>query len=362
MKELLDLVRPAIRELSAYSVPMPEGIKVKLDANEHPYALPEDVVEALGRGLERVSLHRYPRADGAPLRQTIAKEHGLSPAQIVLGNGSDELIQLICTTFARPRTGQKQAVVLFPTPTFSVFSIATSAIGARWVGVEMGLDFQVDATALEERIQQERPNVVFLARPNNPTGVHWHDDEFLQLVSSCPDVLFVSDEAYAGYGATSVIDSLDACENLLVLRTLSKIGLASLRVGYLAGAPQLCAEVDKVRSPYNVGSLNLFAAEFLLTQHKALLQARCDEVVKERSRVGESLLRAGLQPYPSEANFLLFRVPVEGRATTLWRHLCARGVLVRNLDSGLTQGCLRVTIGTPSENDSFMAALESFGG
>jgi histidinol-phosphate aminotransferase len=357
------LVRDELRATEAYEVPHPGGITAKLDANELPWALPDAVASELGRELATVPMHRYPAPDQPELRALLAGELGLAPAQVLLGNGSDEIIQLLVCCFARPRAGQHSATIAFPSPTFTLFRAAALAAGCEPVEipVQPEEDFALDPDALDRVVRARRPNLVFLARPNNPTGTLWPSSTVLELARAHPDVLVVSDEAYSAYAGDGMVDRLAEAPNLLVMQTLSKIGLAALRVGLLAGAPGLVAEVNKVRSPYNVGALNQRAALWLLRHHRPLLAARCAQVVRERDRVARALAALpGVRPFTSHANLVLFRIgaPGDGRATAVWEELCRRGVLVRCLDRpGPLAGCLRVTIGTPAENDAFVAGL-----
>ena len=360
---LQELVRDELRATTAYEVPHPEGITAKLDANELPWPLPPALADELGRELAAVPLNRYPDPDQPALRALLAGELGLAPEQVLLGNGSDEIIQLLVACFARPRAGRPRATIAYPSPTFTLFRTAAMAAGCDTVEIPLDpeQDFALDPAALDRAVRAHRPNLVFLARPNNPTGTLWPSSTAVELAGAHPDVLVVSDEAYAAYAGDGMASRLGEAPNLLVMQTLSKIGLAALRVGLLAGHPALVAEVNKVRSPYNVGALNQRAALWLLRHHRSLLAARCAEVVRERDRVAAALgAMPGVRTFSSQANLVLFRIgtPGDGRATEVWRELCRRGVLVRCLDRpGPLSGCLRVTIGTPAENEAFLAAL-----
>lgn len=364
LEPLLALVRPALRRTRAYEVPHPHGIEVKLDANELPFALPEEVTAELARDLAQVQVHRYPDPDHAALRAELARGLGLDPAWLLLGNGSDEIIQLLVSCFAQARPGGERAGVAFPSPTFGVFRVAALAAGADPIAIPLDpeADFALDAGAVTRCLTERRPNIVFFARPNNPTGTLWPSALVAEVARAHPDTLIVSDEAYSAYAGDGMIEQLAGLPNLLVMQTLSKIGMAALRVGYLCGAPALLREVNKVRGPYNLGALNQRAALWLLKNHRALLASHCAEVVSERGRLAAALAELpDLRVFTSQANLLLFRVgrPGDGRATRAWHALCGRGVLVRNFDgtSGPLAGCLRVTIGTPAENDRFLAAL-----
>lgn len=356
-----DIVREELRGLAPYAIPKPPAIRAKLDANENPYPLPPAVAAALGAHLAGVALHRYPDGHATELRQLIAAEHGCDPAQLVLGNGSDELITLLLDVFARPRAGRARPAVAYPVPSFVVYRIAALGRGFTPVEIPLRADFTLDVDAVEVAVARERPNVIFFALPNNPTGTMWPMAEVAALAERHPDVLVISDEAYCAYSGETLLARVPRQKNLVVMRTLSKIGLAALRVGYVVAHPEVAAALEKIRPPYNVGSVNQSAAVFLLGQHRATLDAAVRAVVAERERVVEALGHfAGITAFPTRANLVLIRagVPGDGRATALWHELASKGVLVRNFDRpGPLSGCLRVTIGTREENDLFLAAL-----
>jgi histidinol-phosphate aminotransferase len=356
-----DLLREELRELQPYAIPHPPGIRAKLDANESPHPLPPDVAAALGAHLAGVALHRYPDGHASELRRLVAAENGCDPEQLVFGNGSDELITLLLDVFARPRPGQPRPAVAYPVPSFVVYRIA--ALGRGFTPVEMPLrdDFTLDVAAADDAFARLHPNVAFFALPNNPTGTLWPLADVLALAARHPEVMVVADEAYFAYSGETLLAELPRHPNLVVMRTLSKIGLAALRVGYLVAHPRVSAALEKIRPPYNVGAVNQAAAAFLLTNHRAVLDAAVRDVVAERERVFAALGGApGLVAFPTRANLILIRAgtPGDGRATALWHELAARGVLVRSFDRpGPLSGCLRVTIGTREENDLFLAAV-----
>lgn len=358
-----DLLRPAIRDLHAYEVPKLPGIEVKLDANESPYALPEDARVELGRRLAEISVNRYPDPRTTPLRELLAREYRVDPNALLFGNGSDEIIQILISCLARPREGRDVACILFPTPTFSVFRIFATTLGVETVGVPTRDDFTLDMSAMRAALRDARPNIAFFARPNNPTGTLWSGDDVLALAGEFPDTLFVSDEAYGEYAKGSLVSSLESCPNLFIMKTLSKIGLAGLRVGFAIGDAALIAELDKARAPYNISSINQFAAHWVMSNHRDLLREQCANIVQERARVTEALARIdGLRVFPSEANLVLFRVGVagDGGGPALWSALAERGVLIRTFGStGPLADCLRVTLGTRDENDRFLVELSA---
>jgi histidinol-phosphate aminotransferase len=354
------LVREPLRAFPAYQVPHPHGITVKLDANELPFTLPPDRAAGLARVLGEVELNRYPDAEQSELRAEIARPLGVAPESLLLGNGSDEIIQFLVCCFARPRAGRERAAIAYPVPTFAVFRGAALAAGCEPVEIPLEEDFSLDFDRLDRALAESRPNLVFLARPNNPTGTLWPSRQVAEAARAHPDVLFVSDEAYSAFAGDSMI-GMSELSNLVVMQTLSKMGLAALRIGVLHAAPALLAEVDKVRMPYNVGSLNQRAALWVLRHCRDLLDQRCADVVRERDRLAAELARlAGVRAFSSHANLILFRVgqPGDRRATRVWEGMCERGVLVRSFDRpGPLAGCLRVTVGSSEENERFLTAL-----
>jgi len=339
-------VPEALRGTAAYHVPRPPNIVAKLDANELPYGLPEEIRARLGAALAEVALERYPDPGATALRALLAAEHGVAGDQLTFGNGSDELIAMLCNAFAGP--------ILYPSPTFVYYKLAAVARGLPTVEVPLTPRFELDEAAVHAAIARERPSVAFLALPNNPTGTLWRMALALELAAAHRDTVIVSDEAYAAYSGTTNLPALAAHPNLVVMRTLSKVGLAGLRVGYAISAPAVAHVLEKVRPPYNLSALDQRAAELMLAPDvRAWCTARAADVVAERARLAIALGRSG-EVFPSAANLLLVRF-ANARAT--WEKLAAAGVLVRLFDAGPLAGCLRITVGTPAENDRLLAAL-----
>lgn len=339
----------ALRGASAYHVPQPPNIRAKLDANELPHALPAELRAELGHALAEVALERYPDPRAAALRAIVAAEHGVAGDQVVFGNGSDELIALLCAGFAGP--------ILTPAPTFVYYRIAAVARGLPIVEVPLGARFELDEAAVRAAVAEHRPSVVFLALPNNPTGTLWRMAFARELAAAHPDTIVVSDEAYAAYaGDATSIPALAAHPNLVVMRTLSKIGMAGLRVGYTISAPAIARVLEKVRPPYNLSALDQRAAEVMLTRGRAWSRARAADVVAERERLAAALAARGeLEVFPSHANLILVRV---ADAAATWRRLADAGVVVRAFGAtGPLANCLRITVGTADENARLLAAL-----
>jgi histidinol-phosphate aminotransferase len=347
------LVRPEVRQMSAYHVPDPAGL-IKLDAMENPYSWPPALRDAWLAELRDVSLNRYPDPAARALVEELRRFFAI-PADynLLLGNGSDELIQMLALA-----VGGSGAVMLGVQPGFSMFRPIALATGMRFVGVPLRDDgFGLDVAALQQAIEQYEPRLAFLACPNNPTGNLFDEDDICAVIEAMPG-LVVIDEAYEVFAGQSFMHLLDRYPNLLIMRTLSKIGLAGLRLGLLIGAPAWLAELDKIRLPYNINVLTQASAAFALRQ-ATMLRQQAAAICAERERLQQAMSQLpGLRVFPSRANFILFRAPA-GRARPLQESLKAHGVLIKNLDGegGVLADCLRVTVGQPDENSAFLVAL-----
>jgi histidinol-phosphate aminotransferase len=365
-----------LRATAAYHVPQPPVVRAKLDANELPYALPAELRARLGAALAEVALERYPDPNARELRALLASQLGVAGDQIVFGNGSDETIGMLVAAFAAPRTGHEHAVgsarsarsadegrarpaaILYPSPTFVYYRLAAVAHGVEAIEVPLDARFELDEAAIEAAIETHRPSVVFLALPNNPTGTLWRMDFACELAARHRDIAVVSDEAYFAYCGRTNLAHLAAHPNLIVMRTLSKVGMAGVRLGFTVSSPAIAALLEKVRPPYNVSSLDQRAARFLLGEVGAWCEARAKDVVAERGRLATALAKLPrTEVFSSEANLLLVRFGAD-RATKIWQGLADRGVVVRNFDRpGPLAGCLRITVGTPEENQLLLSAL-----
>ncbi len=346
-----NLLRPEVLTLHAYHVPPASGM-IKLDAMENPYVLPQALRAEIARAVADAEINRYPDAGAHQLKGVIAKATNLPPGMdVLLGNGSDEIIQLLALAVAKPG-----AVLLSVEPSFVMYKMIATFVGMRYVGVPLAEDFSLDLDATLAAIERERPALVFLSYPNNPTGNLFDAEAVKRIIQAAPGLVVV-DEAYYAFASESFIPHLGRYDNLLVMRTFSKLGMAGLRLGFLAGPAAWLAQLEKLRLPYNVGVLPQLVAEKLLEHHEVLL-AQAERIKQERA----SLLAAldaveGVQTYPSEANFILFRV---AKATQVFEGLKQRGVLIKNLNGGhpALADCLRVTVGTPDENAKFVTALQ----
>jgi histidinol dehydrogenase len=342
-------VPEALRQTAAYHVPLPPRVIAKLDANELPYGLPPELRARLAAVLAEVPLERYPDPAARRLRAAVARRLGVDGAQLVFGNGSDELIAMLCAAFAAP-----PARVLYPVPSFVYYRLAAIARGVEPIEVPLGAGFELPEADVLYAVADRRPAVVFLALPNNPTGTLWRMGFALELAARHPDVVVVSDEAYAAYSGATNLPHLPAHANLVVMRTLSKLGMAGLRVGFTISSPAIAAVLERVRPPYNVSALDQAAAELLVDEAAGWCEARAGEVVAERGRLAAGLAAAGLEVFPSAANLVLVRCP---DARALWRRLAAAGISVRVFGPGPLADCLRITVGTPAETDALLAAL-----
>jgi histidinol-phosphate aminotransferase len=346
------VIREEIQALSAYHVADSTGL-VKLDAMENPYLLPDDMRAKVAELASQAALNRYPDPGARTLRERLKQTLG-APAgiDVLLGNGSDELIQLLALATHRPG-----AVLLSVEPSFVLYRMAAAFTGMTYVGVELDDRFDLDARALDAAIDERQPALVFLAYPNNPTGNLFDVDLVRRVIERAPGLVVV-DEAYHAFAGRSFLPELARHPNLLVMRTLSKIGLAGLRLGMLFGRPEWLAELDKVRLPYNINVLTQRVAEYALTRAD-VLEAQAAAIRQERARLAARLAACpGVAVYPSEGNFLLFRTR---QAAAVFAGLKARGVLIKRLDGSHPRlaDCLRVTVGTPEENARFLAALEA---
>jgi histidinol-phosphate aminotransferase len=343
-----DLVRPEILALKSYHVPDSEGM-VKLDAMENPYRLPESLRRELAEVLSRVELNRYPEPSPRKLRELITRKMNVPQGmEILLGNGSDELLQLATLALARPG-----AAMMYPAPTFVMYAMYATFFGLNAVPVPTRADFSLDTEAFLARMKEEKPALVFLSYPNNPTGVLYSEEDVTAVIRAAPGLVVV-DEAYHAFAGKSFMARLPEFPNLVVVRTVSKLGLAGIRLGYMAGRAQWIEQFDKVRSPYNVNVLTQAAASFLL-ERLDVLEEQAARIRADRDKLATALAALpGMKVYPSQANFILTQVPDSNRAFEALRR---QGVLVKNLNGPSMKNCLRITVGTPDENRILLNAL-----
>lgn len=346
------LLRPEVLALSAYPVQDSTGF-IKLDAMENPYRWPEDMIAEWLEALRPAAVNRYPDPVADRLRQALRVSNAIpDAAELMLGNGSDELIQIILMAVAGAN-----ATVLAPQPTFVMYRQIAVSLGLRFVGVDLQAeDFSLDREAMRAAIIEHQPKVIFLAYPNNPTGNAFAIDDVLEILRIAPGLVVV-DEAYAPFADDTFMPRLDDFPNLLVMRTLSKLGLAGLRLGFLVGHPSWIGQLDKLRLPYNINVLTQLTAEFALSK-PAVFDEQVRQIREDREQVAAYLRTLPVQVFPSQANFLTFRV-LGKNADEVFASLRDAGVLIKNLNpaAGLLRGCLRVTVGTLEENQRFTEAL-----
>lgn len=348
-------IRQDVQGMHAYAVQPSAGL-VKLDAMENPHRLPPALQVELGQRLGALAINRYPGVRIDTLREALAR-HAAMPAgcALMLGNGSDELISLLAMACDVPG-----AKVLAPLPGFVMYEMSARLQGLGFVGVPLTADFQLDAPAMLAAVREHRPALTFIAYPNNPTANLWDDAAIEAIVATAREHggLVVIDEAYQPFASRSWIDRLGRHENVLLMRTLSKFGLAGVRLGYLMGPAALIAEIEKVRPPYNVSVLNSETALFAL-EHAEEFARQAAVLRAERAALIEALaLLPGVRPYPSEANMVLVRVP---DAAAVFAGMKQRGVLVKNVSGlhPLLANCLRLTVGLPEENALMIDALKA---
>lgn len=347
-------IRPEVQSMRAYPVTPPwKGIKIELMEDNHldsPEAAPE-MRAALAKAVSEAAFNRYPDPAAPKLKAKLREKLGIAAHHgILLGAGSDEIISLVSQAIL---AGGGTALSL--EPSFAVFKNAALAVAGRFVGVSLNADFSLNLDATLDAIKREQPKLVWVVFPNNPTGNVYPDAAIEAIIKAAPGLVII-DEAYEPFAGRSWKDRLDEFPNVLVMRTLSKIGLAGVRLGYIFGAPEWINEIDKVRGPFNVGVLQQVAAEVLL-DHYSELQRHAKLMVAERERLFAALsAMPGVAPFPSAANFVLARF---ADAAAVFEALKARGILVRNLSAmhPLMAGTLRISVGTGPEMDALLAAL-----
>ena len=345
-----DLVRQEILGIQAYHVSDSGGM-VKLDAMENPYRLPPEMQSELGALLARVEINRYPDPTGRELREQLRQKMRVPDGmEVLLGNGSDDLIQMITLALAKPA-----AVVMYPDPTFVMYKLNAIFCGMKPVGVQSNPDFTLDTKAFLAAIREHNPALVFIAYPNNPTGALFEERDIEEIIRAA-NGLVVLDEAYHAFAQKSFMSRLAEFPNLVVMRTVSKLGLAGIRLGYLAGAPAWLQEFNKVRQAYNVNVLTQAAASYVLGKLD-VLEAQAARIRGERKSLGDGLSALpGVTVYPTAANFFLARVPDGPRS---FASLKSQGVLVRSFHGAhpMLSNCLRITVGTPDENRVLLSAM-----
>lgn len=351
MKTASDFIRDDIKSMSAYRIAdLPEGF-IKLDAMEspyHPFARFPELSNEWLRLIAQAQIHLYPNPAASGLQETLRKAFNIpESAAIALGNGSDELIQ--CMTLLVAQSG---ATMLAVEPSFVMYRHNAELYGMNYVGVPLNEDFTLDLPAVLSAIDKHQPALIFIAYPNNPTGVCFRREEVEAIIRAARGIVVV-DEAYGAFSRDSFLPQAGSIENLVVMRTISKIGFAGLRIGYAAGSPAVMGELAKILPPYNMNQLSLATAKFAL-QHHDVIQTTIDILKTERERVFNELSAIGrLKAFPSEANFITVRVP---DADALFNTLKENRILIKKLHGAhpLLAQCVRITIGSPEQNDAVL--------
>jgi histidinol-phosphate aminotransferase len=350
MKRLNSLVREEVKGQRAYPV-LDIRVRIRLDANENPYRLPPRLRRQFFTALRSVELNRYPEPGSAGIRKAYARHFGVEQDMILVASGSDEAIAILCTAVARPGSA-----VLIPTPTFPMYRITSRNSGCRVLEVPLDEQGDLNVEAMERRMKAERPAVTFLSYPNNPTGACFSAGRVERLIRVSPGLVVV-DEAYHPFSGRTFLPALARHDHLVVLRTLSKIGLAAARVGFLIGAPQLLEELNKVRLPYNMNAFSQVAAAFFL-EHEAAFREQTARVLRERDRLVRALRSIpGVRTWPTDANFIFFSC--NSRENDVYDTLLREGILVKMFGPPGAATGIRVTVGTRRENGEFLKLLRS---
>jgi histidinol-phosphate aminotransferase len=348
------LLRAELANMQAYQVANSEGL-IKLDAMENPYSFPASLQEQWLSTLKELELNRYPDPQASQLKQDFRTTYAVSSnLEMLFGNGSDELIQLLILAIAKP-----DACILTVTPSFSMYKIIAEFVGVRVIEVPLTAEtFALQTNQVCKKIQQHKPALVFLACPNNPTGTLWPQAEVEKIVQQSSG-LVVIDEAYAPFAAYSMLPLVEKYSHVLMLRTLSKMGLAGLRLGWLLGAEQWLSELNKLRLPYNINALTQASASLALN-NISIFDAQAKLICQQRQLLSAAMQEIeGLQVFPSEANFILFKT-LNSSAEIVFKRLIDNKILIKFVaNNKLLDNCLRVTVGAENENRAFIAALKN---
>jgi len=346
-KDISTLIRPQVRKLAAYHVDE-TPVRIKLDAMENPFLMPEAVRREMAEVVRNTPINLYPDPSAKEVKKSIASFWKMRPEQMILGNGSDELIQAIILAFGGP--------VLIPVPTFAMYEITSRALAQSVVNVPLDHTFDLDADLLLKKAKERKAKVIFLACPNNPTGNRFSDTEIRKVLDNA-DAAVVIDEAYFSFSNKTYLPLLKKYPNMIILRTLSKIGFAGLRIGVLTASQAIVDELNKIRLPYNINSLSQ-AVGVTALKHNNVISRQISLLISERERLYNELSKMrNVIVYPSETNFIMFRTVAD--ASGIHRKLKQAGILIKNLNRpGPLKNCLRVTIGTPEQNRGFITAMK----
>lgn len=342
------MISKRILSLSPYRTETTSA-KIKLSSNELSIDIPEEVKRRIAEEVAKIPFHRYPDPEASLLKEALAERLGIKPENLLLGNGSDELIYYLSISI-----GEFDRGVFYPIPTFSMYGISAQILGRERVEVGLDENFDIDIEKSLKAIEEKRPIIAYFAYPNNPTGNCFNEDKIRKIREK--GVFLVVDEAYYSYSGKTFLEEALSREDTVILRTLSKIGMAGLRIGFMIGKEEIIKELGKIRLPFNINYSSQVIARLMLTEFYHIIDEAVRVVIKERERVHRELSKVeGIKVYPSDANFILFK-SLYMPADILHRRLIEEGVLVRDFSYMIPQ-CLRVTIGKPQENDAFLEAL-----
>lgn len=351
--QIKKIIKPAVVEAKAYHVPNSDGL-IKLDAMENPYVWSDEIKSSWASYMQKAELNRYPDASSSELRDKLKSMLELPEGiEMLFGNGSDELIQIIMLAL-----NNQSNVIMAPEPSFVMYRLLSSLLELDFVAVPLHDDFSLNLDRMLKAIEEKKPAVIFLAWPNNPTG-NLFDQESIEAIIKAAPGLVVIDEAYHVFAQKSMMDCVLKYPNVLLMRTLSKLGLAGLRLGILFGTSEWITELDKLRLPYNIGTLNQLSANFII-DNIDLLEQQAEQIRNDRTHMFNALSDiSGVKAWPSEANFILFRCN-DKDANYVHAELLKRKILIKNLHGShsLLENCLRVTVGTKQENENFLSALK----
>ncbi len=358
LPDIINLVKKSVRELKPYQV---ENIqcRIKLDAMESPYPLPDSLMKKVIEGIGRVNINRYPDPSAERLKNIISSQAGISAENIIIGNGSDELIQMILTVFGYPSSqslsGEQGDKILFPAPTFSMYGIIAKSLSIVPESVPLDENWEIPLDKFLHEMERTKPKVIFISYPNNPTGNCFDRESVLKILQKAVGIVVI-DEAYYDFSKKTFLPYLKEHKNLIILRTLSKIGMAGLRIGYLMADKEICMELNKVRLPYNSNSVSQEIATIIL-ENRTEIDKQIASIISERERLMTELKGIkGLKPFPSETNFILFKT--DRNSKEIFDKLLDSGILVRNFgDDIYLKSYLRVTIGAPEENNEFLNVI-----
>ncbi len=348
--DIKTLIKKGIFEQPGYRTDT-TSCRIKMDAMENPFTLPPSLREKLSEEMKKVPLNRYPEPGAPHIRKQFAKHYGVDTDMIMIGNGSDELIQVLCTALA-----DSSSTVMVPAPTFVMYRIIAINTGHTVIETPLDKSFDLDLDAMLGQIALLSPLLTFISYPNNPTGNCFSFEKVETIVAKSQGIVVV-DEAYSSFSGKTFLPLLKKYDNLVVLKTLSKAGLAAMRIGFLIGSPSLIHELDKVRLPYNINTLSQVAAGFYI-DHVDIFSGQAKEVIQRREELLKALERIdGIHPRPSEANFIFFSCDFD--TDSVYGSLIQEGVLIKNLNGpGVLKNCMRVTVGTREENEEFLKVLK----